>query len=160
MQGVTIDLETRRTLTQEIDGQLRQDFQEVLLAFDLISLGIQTMNGAIEWLCKLSPSVMEVPEKRTWLFHRRSVCSPELFLLALSRSYQASGAALNMDALISPPRREETCRFCLLDPLQFDRMLDLILPLYARFINPGTRSGSYGRFVRFQRFITFEDFTL
>lgn len=158
MQEITVDLETRRTLTQEIDGQLRQDFQEVLLAFDLISLGIQTMNGAIEWLCRLSPSVMETPEKRTWLFHRRSICSPELFLLALSRSYQASDAELNMDALISPQRREETCRFCLLDPLQFDRMLDLTLPLYTRFISPGTRSGSYGRFVRFKSFVTLEDF--
>jgi hypothetical protein len=158
MQEVTVDLETRRTLTQEIDGQLRLDFQAAPVSIASISLGDQTMDGAIEWLRRLSPSVIEALEKRTWLFHRRSVCSPELFLLALSRSYQASGAALNMDALISPQRREETCRFCLLDPLQFDRMLDLILPLYARFISPGTRSGSYGRFVRFQRFIMLEDF--
>lgn len=160
MQEVSLDLETRRTLTQEIDGQLRLDFQEAPVSIASISVGNQTMDGAIEWLRRLSPSVIEASEKRTWLFHRRSVCSPELFLLALSRSYEASGAELKMDALISPQRREETCRLCLLDPLQFDRMLDLILPLYARFISPGTRSGSYGRFVRFQYFVTLEDFVL
>jgi hypothetical protein len=160
MQEVTLDLETRRTLTQEIDGQLRLDFQDAPVSIASISVGNQTMDGAIEWLRRLYPSVLEAPEKRTWLFHRRAVCSPELFLLALSRSYQTSGAELNMDALISPQRREETCRLCLLDPLQFDRMLDLILPLYARFISPGTRSGSYGRFVRFQHLVTLEDFIL
>ncbi len=158
MQEVTLDLETRHTLTQEIDGQLRLDFQETPVSIASISVGNQTTDGAIEWLRRLSPSVIEASEKRTWLFHRRSVCSPELFLLALSRSYQTSGAELNMEALISPQRRVETCRFCLLDPLQFDRMLDLILPLYARFISPGTRSGSYGRFVRFQHFAIIEDF--
>lgn len=159
MQEITVDLGTRRTLTQEIDSQLRLDFQEVEASSTLISLGSQTMDGALEWLRRLSPSVMEASEKRTWLFHRRSICSPELFLLALSRSYQASGIELHMDALISPQRREDTCRLCLLDPLQFERMLDLALPLYPRFISPGTRSGSYGRFVRFQRFITLEDFS-
>lgn len=157
MQEIVVDLEIRRTLTQEIDGQLRLDFQGVPAFSDTISLGIQTMDGSLEWLRRLSPAVMEEAGKRTWRFHRRSVCSPELFLLALSRSYQLSEAEIGMDALISPQRREETCRLCLLDSLQFDRMLDLILPIYTRFINPGTRSGSYGRFVRFQRFVTLED---
>jgi hypothetical protein len=160
MQEITLDLDTRRALTQEIDGQLRLDFQEAPVAIATVSLGTQTMDGALEWLRRLSPVVLEEAEKRTWHFHRRSVCSPELFLLALSRSYQASEAELNMDALISPQRREETCRLCMLDPLQFDRMLDLVLPLYARFINPGTRSGSYGRFVRFRQFVTLEDLAL
>ncbi|SRR6266851_764346 len=157
MQEVIVDLETRRTLTQEIDGQLRLDFQGVPAFSESISLGSQTMDGALEWLRRLSPAVMEASEKRTWRFHRRAFCSPELFLLALCRSYQLSGAELSMDVLISPRRREETCRLCLLDPLQFDRMLDLTLPIYARFINPGTRSGSYGRFMRFQHFAILED---
>ena len=157
MQEVIVDLETRRTLTQEIDGQLRLDFQGVSAFSESISLGSQTMDGALEWVRRLSPAVMEASEKRTWHFHRRAFCSPELFLLALSRSYQLSGAELCMDVLISPQRREETCRLCLIDPLQFDRMLDLILPTYPCFINPGTRSGSYGRFVRFQNFAILED---
>lgn len=158
MQEVIVDLETRRTLTQEIDGQLRLDFQGVPAFSDAISLGIQTMDGSLEWLRRLSPVVMEEASgRRNWRFHRRAVCAPELFLLALSRSYQLSGAELGMDALISPQRREETCRLCLLDLLQFDRMLDLTMPMYTHFINPGTRSGSYGRFVRFQHFVTLED---
>lgn len=157
MQEVIVDLEIRRILTQEIDGQLRLDFQGVSAFSDTISLGIQTMDGSLEWLRRLSPAVMEGAGKRIWRFHRRSVCSPELFLLALSRSYQLSEAEIGMDALISPQRREETSRLCLLDPLQFDRMLDLVLPMYTRFISPGTRSGSYGRFVRFQHFVTLED---
>ncbi len=157
MQEITVDLETRRALIQEIDGQLRLDFQAVPAFSEAISLGIQTMDGALEWLRRLSPAVLETSERRIWRFHRRTVCSPELFLLALSRSYQLSRAELGMDVLISPQRREETCRLCLLDPLQFDRMLDLILPIYTRFLSPGTRSGSYGRFVRFQCFAALED---
>src|SRR5258708_23503727 len=143
MQEVVLDLETRQTLTQEIDGQLRLDFQAVLPTVQEISLGIQTMDGALEWLRYLSPSVLETIGKRKEQFHRRRVCSPELFLLALSRSYELQGSELNMDMLISPQRRDEICRLCLLDPLQFDRMLDLTLPMYAHFITPGTRSGSY-----------------
>ena len=157
MQEITVDLEARHALIQEIDGQLRLDFRAVPAFSEEISLGIQTMDGALEWLRRLSPAVLETSERRVWRFHRRTVCSPELFLLALSRSYQLSGTELGMDALISPQRREETCRLCLLDPLQFDRMLDLVLPIYTRFLSPGTRSGSYGRFVRFQCFVALED---
>jgi len=159
MQEIILDSPMRQNFTQELDGQIRLEFEHVPGFSEKLSLGIQTMNGAIEWLRHLSPGVMESLQKGEEGFHRRATCSPELFLLALSRSYQLSDAEIGVDMLISPQRRDEISRLCLLDPLEFDRMLDWMLPVYPQFISQGTHAGSYGRFVRLHRFVTVEDFT-
>jgi hypothetical protein len=158
MQEVILDSSMRQNFVQELDGQIRLEFEHMPGFSEKLSLGIQTMNGAIEWLRHLSPGVMESLQKGEDGFHRRATCSPELFLLALSRSYQLSGAELGVDMLVSPQRRDEISCLCLLDPLELDRMLDWMLPIYPQFINHGTHAGSYGRFVRLYRFITVEDF--
>jgi hypothetical protein len=103
-------------------------------------------------------TVMDAFGKREEKFHRRITCSAELFLLALSRSCQLRGSEIGMDVLLSAQRREEISRLCLLEPLQFDRILDWMLPIFPQFVSQGTRTGSYGRFVRLHRFVTVEDF--
>jgi hypothetical protein len=158
MQEVTLDRNMRQTLTQELDGQIRLEFQDVPGFSEKLSIGIQTMDGAKKWLHHLSPGVMESLPKGEEEFHRRATCSAELFLLALSRCYQLSGAEIGIDILISPQRRDEISRLCLLDSSQFDRMLDWMLPIYPQFISQGTRAGSYGRFIRLHRFVTVESF--
>lgn len=169
MQEVLLDSTMRQNFTQELDGQIRLEFQHVSGFSEKLSLGIQTMNGATEWLRHLLPTVIASPDKEEEKFHqsvskgeekfgRRATCSPELFLLALSRSYQLSNAEIGVDMLISPQRRDEISRICLLNPLEFDRMLDWMLPMYPQFISQGTRAGSYGRFVRLHRFVTVENF--
>jgi hypothetical protein len=167
MQEIILDNTMRQNFTQELDGQIRLEFQDVAGFSEKLSLGVQTMNGAMEWLCHLSPTVIASLDKEDEKFHRsaskgdekfhrRATCSPELFLLALSRSYQLSNAEIGVDMLISPQRRDEISRLCLLDLLEFDRMLDWMLPMYPQFISQGTRTGSYGRFVRLHRFATVE----
>ena len=156
MQQATLDLDTRDTLTQQLTSQALEDFQSVLgFSGEKISIGRQTMAGALEWLRHLKPQVLE--GEKVEEFCRRQACSAELFLLALSRSYQLGGSEVGMDLLLSPQRRDEICRLCLLGPLQFDRMLDWVLPIFPQFISQGTRSGSYGRFVRLNHLVQIED---
>lgn len=153
MQNLNLNNDMKHVLTQQLDNQARLDFESVPgFVSEKFSLGRQSLAGLLEWLCYLQPSVLEGEE-----FHRRSACSAELFLLSLSRSYALSDATVGMDLLLSPQRRDEICQLCLLDPLQFDRMLDWVLPIYPQFVAQGTRSGSYGRFVRLHRLVNVED---
>lgn len=152
-QSLNLDHPARISLTQQITNQALADFHSLPnFAPEKFSIGIQTMAGALKWLECLRPLVYK-DEK----FNRRSACSAELFLLALSQSYQNSKSAIGMDLLLAPQRRDEICKLCLLDPLYFDRMLDWVLPIYSQFLAQGTRSGSYGRFIRLLRFVTVED---
>jgi len=153
MQNLTLISDTKNTLTQHLDNQAHLDF-EGLQEFksEKLSVGKQTLAGVLEWLSHLTPTVYEAEE-----FKRRSTCAAELFLLALNRSYEVSNSVFGMDLLLSPQRRDEICQLCLLDPMQFDRMLDWVIPIYPQFLAQGTRSGSYGRFVRLIRSITIED---
>lgn len=156
MQNAKLDLDTRNALTQQLTNQVLEDFQSVPgFSGEKISIGRQTMAGVLEWLRHLKPSVLE--GEKVEEFHRRQACSAELFLLALSRSYQLSSSEVGMDLLLSLQRRDEICRLCLLEPLQFDRMLDWVLPTFPQFISQGTRSGSYGRFVRLNQLVQIED---
>ena len=158
---VQLDPQVRQELTQQITNQAGEDFQSVPgFSSATFSVGRQTMDGAIEWLKHLKPPVLEIEgvgRNEEGGFARRSACSGELFLLALSRSYQMSGSEAGTDLLLSPQRRDEVSRLCLLEPLQFDRMLDWVLPLFPQFIAPGTRAGAYGRFVRLYRFVAIEE---
>ncbi|HEX2913492.1 MAG TPA: hypothetical protein VH186_22000 [Chloroflexia bacterium] len=152
-QSLKIDKEISKTLTQQIDNQAQEDFAEVPgFSSEKLSIGRQSLAGLLVWLRSLQPAVMQDEE-----FCRRSTCSSELFLLALSRSYELSDATVGMDLLLSPQRRNEICQLCLLDPLHFDRMLDWVIPIYPQFLAQGTRSGSYGRFVRLNRLVGIED---
>jgi hypothetical protein len=156
-QSIQLDLDARNALTEQLTRQALEDFQNVPgFSGEKISVGRQTLAGTLEWLRHLKPSVIE--GEKVEEFHRRQACSAELFLLALSRSAQLSGSEVGMDLLLSPQRREEICRLCLLEPLQFDRMLDWMLPIFPQFVSQGTRSGSYGRFIRLNHLVQIEDF--
>jgi hypothetical protein len=159
MQEFVLDREMRQTFTQQLSDQIQitKDFQEVR-GIEKVSIGIQTMDGAREWLRTLTPVVIDTSAKKEEKFHRRVTCSAELFLLALSRSCQLCGSEIGMDVLLSVQRREEISRLCLLEALQFDRILDWVLPIFPQFVSQGTRTGSYGRFVRLHRFVKVEDF--
>jgi hypothetical protein len=111
-----------------------------------VSLSTSSLVGALSWLAALQPPVLDGPQ-----FSRRFFCPPELMVLALGWVAHTSGGELGIDLLLSPERREALCMLCLLDPTALDRSIYWALPLYARCIRPGTRAGTYGRFVRFVR---------
>jgi hypothetical protein len=109
-----------------------------------VSLSTASLVGALSWLAALQPAVMNEQQ-----FSCRFFCPPELMVLALGWVAQTSGGELGIDVLLSPERRKGLCMLCLLDPAGLDRSIDWALPLYAKCIQPGTRAGAYGRFVRF-----------
>jgi len=74
-----------------------------------------------------------------------------LLLLALGYVAQQTEAEIGIDLLLTPERREMLCHVCLLEPAALDRALDWMLPLYPQVIEPGTRAGVYGRFVRLHK---------
>ncbi len=157
MQEVVLDRDMRQSFTQQLSDQIAQEFQQVP-GIERVSVGIQTMDGAREWLRNLAPAIIDTFGKKDEIFHRRITCSAELFLLALSHSCQLGGSEIGMDVLLSSRRREQISRLCLLEPQQIDRMLDWVLPIFPQFVSQGTQNGSYGRFVRLHRFVAVEDF--
>lgn len=157
MQEVVLDREVRQSFTQQLSDQIALGFQHVP-GIEMVSVGIQTMDGAREWLRNLAPAIIDTFGKKDEIFHRRITCSAELFLLALSHSCQLGGSESGMDVLLSSRRREQISRLCLLEPLQIDRMLDWVLPIFPQFVSQGTQNGSYGRFVRLHHFVEVEDF--
>jgi len=107
-----------------------------------VSLSTDSLNGVLHWLRPLRPPVIEGDT-----FTRRHFCPPELLLLALGYVARQTGAEIGIDLLLTPERREMLCRVCLLEQTALDRALDWMLPLYPAIVEPGTRTGTYGRFV-------------
>ena len=155
---IQLDRATRLTLAEQLLHEAHNAFQHVPnFASEKLSIGVKSLDGAQEWLSYLQPTVLKQESKHMLEFKLRQACSTELFLFALSYCYMMSETAIGVDVLLSPQRRDEICRLCLLDSLQFDRMLDWTLPLFPQYISQGTRSGSYGRFVRLKQFVQIEE---
>jgi hypothetical protein len=157
-QDVKLDRATRLTLTEQLLHEAQTSFQNVPnFSSEKLSVGIKSMDGAQAWLSHLQPAVLNQEAKSVPEFKPRQACSTELFLFAMSHSYMTNNSEIGVDLLLSPQRRNEICGLCLLDPLQFDRMLDWALPLFPQYISQGTRAGSYGRFIRLKQFVQVDD---
>ncbi len=116
-----------------------------------ISFSTKSILGFRKWLELLEPAVL-----CDGTFNRRDICSRELLLLALGQVARESGTQLGMDLLLTPERRSAISRICLLDPALLDRRLDQMMPSFPRLISHGTRTGSYGRFIRLRALPTIE----
>jgi len=119
-----------------------------------IALSINSIKGIHHWLAALNPTVFEDGGEK---FVRRSSCSPETLLLGFGFMARMASAELGVDLLLTPENRELACRPCLLVPEMLDRELDWMLSLYPSVIQPGTRTGGYGRFIRFMKLPTLDD---
>ena len=122
------------------------------LAKGAVSLSVNSLSGVEHWLEKLTPEV--IINKR---FALRHYCSPELLLMALSYMTEITDAQLGIEQPLSEDRRELLCRICLIDESALDQMLDWLFPEYPDWIQPGTRTGSYGRFVRVMQLPSLKD---
>jgi hypothetical protein len=141
----------------ELDGSIWEsahfsDFVETNTQKGDVSLSTDSFSGILHILEALQPPVID---NRT--FTRRHFCPPEMLALALGWVAQETGGQLGIDLLLTPERRELLCRVCLLDPMALDRALDWMLPLYPEVIEPGTRTGAYGRFVRLKKYPELQD---
>jgi len=111
-----------------------------------VSFSDKSIRGVRKWLEVLRPPVIEGN-----VFTRRHFCPPELLLLALGYVARQTGGQLDIDMRLTPERRTMICQVCLLEPTALDRALDWMLPLYPEVVEPGTRTGAYGRFVRLRK---------
>lgn len=133
-----ISAETKRTVADLLDAA-QAAFPELHLA----ALSPKSALGMRKWLEALDPPVLTGDT-----FRRREICSPELLLLTIGQVAREDGADLGVDLPMTPARREAICRLCLLEPVALDRALDRTIPAFPAFIEPGTRTGAYGRFIR------------
>ena len=140
-------LQTAAGLVEEAINRSAQVFASVY-GYDpgTVSFSGKSIRGVRKWLEALRPPVIESDT-----FTRRHFCPPELLLLALGYVVRQTGGEPGIDLLLTPARREMLCRVCLLDPVALDRALDWMLPLYPQVVEPGTRTGAYGRFVRLHK---------
>lgn len=141
-------LQTAPVLVEEVINRSEQAFARVNgYNSGAVSFSDKSIRGVRKWLEVLRPPVIEGDT-----FTRRHFCPPELLLLALGYiARQTEAEMIGIDLLLTPERREMLCRICLLEPAALDRVLDWMLPLYREVVEPGTRTGAYGRFVRLRK---------
>lgn len=133
-------------LSEEVGNRAQDMFNES------VSFSIKSIRGVRKWLEALSPPIIDGDR-----FTRRSFCHPEVLLLATGYVGRATDAELGIDMLLTPDRREAICHLCVLEPAALDRALDWMVPAYPAVLLPGTSSGTYGRFLRFQKWPSFTD---
>lgn len=124
-----------------------------MLTKGAVSLSANSLIGVEHWLSKL-PTQVITPEGR---FALRHYCAPELLLLALGYMTELTEAQLGLDQPLTLERRELLCRICLIQDESLDQMIDWLFPEYPDLIQPGTTTGSYGRFVRVLMLPTLKD---
>lgn len=108
-----------------------------------VSISHNTISGVQHWLAALNPIVIEDN-----IFTRRTFCPPELMVLAVGELYREAEVELGTEMLLLDDKLNAICQLCLLDPQVLTRSLDWMVPLYPQLVQPGTRTGSYGRSIR------------
>lgn len=145
--SVRLDAAEAKSAVADLLSEAQEAFPEVRLA----ALSPKSVLGMRKWFEPLDPSVVTSDQ-----FRRREVCSPELVLMAVGHVAQSDGAVVGSDLPITPARREAVCRICLLEPAALDRALDRTIPVFPSILEPGTRSGAHGRFIRLKAMPTIE----
>jgi hypothetical protein len=152
----SLDSDAREVLTSELNAIITGS--EIFAQYmnqtqkGAVSLSTNSLNGMNHWLRRLNPSVIDNDT-----FSIRTFCPPELLIMAIGFVSGELGSELGVDQLLSTERREAICRICLLDPNSLDRSIEWMLPLYPNVIEPGTHTGSYGRFIRLLHLPTLND---
>lgn len=152
MEHSAIDV---KRIRDELEVNLGESFSDFVAESSKVSLSPKSVQGVVVWLERLwPPAVEEVAAVKQ--FSQRRSCSRELLLLAVDWVYRdllGDGIELdrNVELLLSRERRELICKLCLLHPASLDRLLGGVVATYPQYIVEGTRSGTYGRFLRMRR---------
>jgi hypothetical protein len=140
-------------LVTEIVNRTEETFGHLPAYQGGASFSNKSIRGVRKWLEKVNPSVINEEEE----FERRYFCPSQLALLAAGWTARTTGGEIGIDLLLTSERREAMSRLCLLDPSALDKVLGWTLPIYPEIIQPGTRAGAYGRFIRFLKWPQIED---
>lgn len=114
--------------------------------FDEIAFSRKSLTGVNKWLSGLNPAVIDGNTLAV-----RTFCQPELMLLAISYVLKDETDVIDIDVLLTPEKREEICKLCMIENEALDRSLDWAIPIYRDVIEPGTTAGFYGRFIRLKK---------
>lgn len=95
------------------------------------SVNRSSVTNTYGWLLPLSPPVLKgvrenangTKDFRHAGFTRRPHCSPALFLMGLSWVMREAGNQLGDLVAIDAERKDQVCRFCLIESIRFDAML-------------------------------------
>lgn len=124
-----------------------------------MALSTNSINGILNWLRDLDPSVINETKKgrqQELYFSRRDFCAPELFLLAVDHCYKRSGIEYQSNLLLDPECEQMICKICLLNPSYFRSVLEWTCERYE-FIHQNTGAG-WGQYLVLSRPPTFNDF--
>lgn len=152
-----LDLPFKDQTANELDIQIRSSaifgpYVEQKTRKGAVSISSNTLKGIQHWLATLTPPVIEADA-----FSLRYFCPPELLLLGIGYVYTLDDTEAGVELLLTPEKRIALCRLGLLNSQALDRSLDWMLPLYPQLIQPGTRTGSYGRSIRLLKIPIMED---
>lgn len=138
----------RRNMASEIESQARQ-----LFGLSNVVISPKSVGGALLWLSELRPNVID--ESQNW-FKRRVFCAPEIFAMGVNFVYREKELDYGANLLLGDDCRDEICRFCLLDPAGFERVLDYTVTQFD-FLEKGL-GGGWGRYLTLHRALHLEDF--
>jgi hypothetical protein len=156
-QECALDQSFKEQIANELDIQIRSSaffgpYVQQKTRKGVVSISPNTLNGIQHWLAALTPPVILADT-----FSLRDFCPPGLLLLAIGHVYTSDDTEAGLELLLTPQKRTVLCRVGLLNPQALDRSLDWMLPLYSQIVQPGTRTGSYGRSIRLLRIPTMKD---
>jgi hypothetical protein len=117
-----------------------------------VSFSPKSIRGIRKWLEALKPPAIEDD-----YFSRRYFCPPALLLLAIGWVAKSRSSEVGIDFLLTNEHRDQICKLCLLDTSILDKVIDYMLPIFPNIIRPGTSSGTYGRFLHFNKYPQFQD---
>jgi len=154
-RSCTLDSATRDAFTAEMNNAIYNAFGDQCYKKGALSLSTNSLSGIEHWLKALNPPAIEGNA-----FVLRQFCSPELLILAVGYMVQETAMDLDVDLLLSPEKRIFIQKLCLVENDRLDRIFDWTFDVYPNLIKPGTRTGSYGRFIRLLKLPTFDHFVL
>lgn len=148
-------LDMTNELVTEIVNRTEETFGHLPIYDGGASFSDKSVRGVRKWLESVNPTVINEKED----FERRYFCPSQLALLAVSWVARMTGGEVGIDLLLTPKRREVISKLCLIDPSALDKVLGWMIPIYPEIIQPGTRAGAYGRFIRFRKWPQIEYLT-
>jgi hypothetical protein len=135
-------------IASETGAAIQEKFKLVDIPFSA-----KSVRDALLWLIPLNPSTFP---SSTTNFQRRVFCPPEIMVLAINFLYKSTETDYGVHMLLNDDKRDEICKFCLLDVDAFERVLGYTINQFE-YLEKGL-GGGWGRYIVLHRAPLFQDF--